>query len=185
MGDLNLTFSYFSKGSRLCKRLRFGMHVTIRPRNGTPIPTPLYLFNPPYLTLCRRKGGPKSFDSKYFKDSNFFGPTIFLDSKLFWTQNFFEPEIVFAPKFFFDPKIFWPKIFLTQNFFGPKMFLDPKFFWTHIFFGPKIFLDPKFLWTQKFCGPKILLAPKFQLNKEFDSSAAQLFFSISLLSSEL
>ena len=33
----------FSKGSRLCKRLRFGMYATLKPRNGTPIPNIWYL----------------------------------------------------------------------------------------------------------------------------------------------
>ena len=117
-----------SKGSRLFKRLRFGMYATLKPRNGTPIPTPLYLFNPPYLTLCRRDGGgPKIFDSKYFSDSNFFGPTIFLDPKYFWTQNIFGRKIFLDPKFFY-PKFFDPKIIWNMNFFQLNNILEPNYF---------------------------------------------------------
>ena len=92
-GGLNLTFSYFSKGSRLCKRLRFGMYATLKPRNRTPIPTPVYLFNPPYLTLCRRDGGG---DQK-FLTQNIFQTQIFLDSRFSWTPNIFGPTIFFDP----------------------------------------------------------------------------------------
>ena len=113
------------------------MYAILKPRNGTPIPTLLYLSNPPYITLCRRKGGPKIFDSKYFADSNFFGPTIFLDPTFFFYKNFFGLIILLDPKFC-EPKIgFWL-----------KKFLDPKLFWTQKFFGPKILLAPKIFWTK-------------------------------------
>ena len=128
------------------------MYATLKPRNGTPIPTPLYLFNPPYLTLCSRDGGDqKSFYSKYFPDSNLFGLMIFLDPKYFWNHNFFLTQYNPIPqggdlnlglKIFLDPKFFLPKIFLH-----PKIFLNPNFsdgtiFWNQNIFGPIIFFDP-------------------------------------------
>ena len=71
------------------------MYATLKPRNGTP-----YLFNPPYLTLCRRDGGGTKifwlkifFRLKSFWTHDFFGLTIFLDPKYFWPHNFFWPNI--------------------------------------------------------------------------------------------
>ena len=84
------TISFFGT----CKKLRFGMYATLKSRNGTTIPTPLYLSNPPYLTLCR----PKMFDSKYFSNINLFGITIFLDPQYFWTHNFFLLNITLFPR---------------------------------------------------------------------------------------
>ena len=108
----------------------FIIYATLKPRKRTPIPTPTYLFNPPYLTLCRRDGGgaKKFFYSKYFSYSNFFGPKIFLDPKFFWTQNFSGPKIFLNPKLFLDQNwlihktIFDQELLLKKN----QMFLNPK-----------------------------------------------------------
>ena len=131
-GDLNLNFLF--KGFKALKEAKIRYVCYSKAKEWNPHPTPLYLSNPPYLTLCRRKGGPKIFDSKYFADSNFFGPTIF------WTPN-----------------VFGPASFWTQNCFGPQIVLGPKLFWTQNCFGPQIVLDPKFFLTQNFFGPKDIL----------------------------
>ena len=116
----------------------------------------------------------KIFWAKFCFDQNIFLLTVFqhndfFGAKILQTQNFLDPKffsIIFDPKLFLtqnysEPKIFWTQNFLDPKFSGPKIFRDPNFF------RPKIFLDPKFF------GPKSFLDPKFQLNKEFDSSAAQ------------
>ena len=158
------------------------MYATLKPRNGTPIPTPLHLFNPPYLTLCRRNGG---------RDSNFFEPTFFLDPKIFWPKNFefFPTKHFFATQFFFHQNFFQTKNFFGRKFFGLKIFsnifgtkhlLDliffiiksfrPRIFWTQYSFGfkhfsePKIFLDQKTFCQKTFFSPRIFLGSKSFLN---------------------
>ena len=131
------------------------MYATLKPRNRTPIPTPLSLSNPPYLTLCRREGDQKFLTQDIFQTQihNFSGPIIFLDPKCFWTQHSFGPKIFwnlifFWPNIFFEPNFFWTKFFLNQNYFRPKSFSDPKFYLTQNFF--QIFLGPKIFWTKIF-----------------------------------
>ena len=129
------------------------MYATLKPRNGTPIPTPAYLSNPPYLTLCRRDGGG---------DQTIFLLKILFRLKFFWTHDLIGPKIFFDPKNFFLQDSFRPKNFLEPEFFPTKQYFGTQFFLTKIFSDPKffrtqIFLDPKFFsnifGTQKFVDP--------------------------------
>ena len=124
-----------------------------------PHPNPPLLIQPTILNPMPKEGGTKNFRLK-----------ISCRLKFFWTHNFFGPQI------FLDPKFFW-----IQNFFLTQNFLAPNFFLTQIFFQPKTVFNSKYLGPKIF-WPKIFLDPKFQLNKEFDSSAAQLVVVVVIFS---